>query len=102
MASALASLLLAVFATAASGATLTVASQTLQVDGRPVFVVGVSLFDALGSTAPRDQDLDALKTWGVNLVRVWAHWHEPIYRHDPDSTSENRPGVRSSSAPRQA
>jgi hypothetical protein len=84
MASALASLLLAVFATAASGATLTVASQTLQVDGRPVFVVGVSLFDALGSTAPRDQDLDALKTWGVNLVRVWAHWHEPIYR--PDGT----------------
>jgi len=44
--------------------------------------VGVSLFDALGSTAARDQDLDSLKAWGVNLVRVWAHWHEPIYRPD--------------------
>ena len=46
--------------------------------------MGVSLFDALGSTAPRDQDLDVLKSWGVNLVRVWAHWHEAVYL--PDGT----------------
>lgn len=51
-------------------------------DGRAQFVVGVSLFDALGAVAPRDQDLDALKSWGINLVRVWAHWHEPIYLAD--------------------
>jgi hypothetical protein len=25
-----------------------------------------------------------LKSWGINLVRVWAHWHEPIYL--PDGT----------------
>ena len=44
--------------------------------------MGVSLFDALGPAPPRDQDLDALKSWGINLVRVWAHWHEPIYLPD--------------------
>jgi len=59
-----------------------VASQGFHQDGRPLFVVGVSLFDALGTTAPRDQDLDALRSWGVNLVRVWAHWHDPIYQPD--------------------
>ena len=69
---------------AAPGRSLTVASQGFHQDGRPLFVVGVSLFDALGATAPRDQDLDALKSWGINLVRVWAHWHEPIYL--PDGT----------------
>jgi hypothetical protein len=80
----------AAFVTAASGATLTVSSKTFQLDGRPVFVVGVSLFDALGPTAPRDPDLDALKTWGVNLVRVWAHWHEPIYRPDGALSDQGR------------
>ena len=25
-----------------------------------------------------------MKSWGINLVRVWAHWHEPIYL--PDGT----------------
>src|SRR5262249_3937527 len=29
-----------------------------------------------------DADLDALAGWGVNTVRVWAHWHEPIYQAD--------------------
>lgn len=90
IAAALISVVFTAIATAASGATLTVSSQTLQVDGRPVFVVGVSLFDALGPTAPRDQDLDALKTWGVNLVRAWAHWHEPIYRPDGTLSDQGR------------
>jgi Cellulase (glycosyl hydrolase family 5) len=63
---------------------LTVDAKAFQLDGHPQFVVGVSLFDALGPAAPRDQDLDALKSWGINLVRVWAHWHEPIYL--PDGT----------------
>jgi hypothetical protein len=74
--------LVAAFAQAAPRPTLAVASRSFQLDGRPLFVVGVSLFDALGTTAPRDQDLDALKAWGVNLVRVWAHWHDPIYLTD--------------------
>jgi hypothetical protein len=84
IAAALASIASIAFTTAAPTPALTVSSQAFQIDGRPIFAVGVSLFDALGPTAPRDQDLDALKTWGVTLVRVWAHWHEPIYR--PDGT----------------
>ncbi|MBE3071981.1 MAG: hypothetical protein IMZ67_03315, partial [Acidobacteria bacterium] len=43
-----------------------------------------SLFDALGSTPPADSDLDQLVSWGVGLVRVWAHWNQPIY--GPDGT----------------
>lgn len=67
---------------AASGPVLSVSQQDILVDGRPTFLTGVSLFDALGSTPPRDSDLDTLKRWGVNAVRVWAHWHEPIYQSD--------------------
>src|SRR5438093_123088 len=81
---ALGSLALAAFPPPGPVPALTVASKIFELNGRPLFVVGVSLFDALGSTAPRDRDLDALKAWGVNLVRVWAHWHEPIYL--PDGT----------------
>ena len=66
----------------AAGPSLSVSGTTLQLDGRPAFVLGASLFDALGPIAPRDQDLDALKSWGVTIVRVWAHWHEPIYGAD--------------------
>ncbi|MBW8866188.1 MAG: hypothetical protein JF610_02485, partial [Acidobacteria bacterium] len=40
----------------------------------------MSLFDALGTVGPRDRDLDALAGWGVNTVRVWAHWHTAIYQ----------------------
>jgi hypothetical protein len=67
---------------AVSGSALSVSGQAILVDGRPTFLTGVSVFDALGTVAPRDADLDALKSWGVNTVRVWAHWHEPIYRSD--------------------
>jgi hypothetical protein len=42
----------------------------------------VSLFDALGTVPPTDRDLDALAGWGVNAVRVWAHWHTAIYQAD--------------------
>jgi hypothetical protein len=61
---------------------LSVAGTKFQVDGRDTFIVGASLFDALGSSPPRDADLDALQGWGVTLVRVWAHWSEPIYQAD--------------------
>lgn len=63
---------------------LTVAGQAFQIDGRVEFLPGVSLFDALGPTPPRDQDLDAIKSWGVKIVRVWSHWNVPIY--DADGT----------------
>jgi hypothetical protein len=67
-----------------------VSGKALQVDGRPAFLLGVSLFDALGSAPPRDQDLDALRNWGVNTVRVWAHWHEAIYQADGTLTAQGR------------
>jgi len=84
MAAAIGALALVAFVAAAPRPALTVDAKAFQLDGHPQFVVGVSLFDALGLAAPRDQDLDALKSWGINLVRVWAHWHEPIYL--PDGT----------------
>ena len=72
------------------GPTLSVSGGTLHVDGRPAFLLGVSLFDALGPTPPRDEDLDTLRGWGVRLVRVWAHWHEPIYQADGALTAQGR------------
>lgn len=75
---------------AASHPALTVSQQAFVVDGRTVFLRGVSLFDALGTVPPRDRDLDALKGWGVGAVRVWAHWHEPIYQADGTLTVSGR------------
>jgi Cellulase (glycosyl hydrolase family 5) len=75
---------------AVSGPALSVARQAILVDGRPAFLTGVSVFDALGTVAPRDADLDALKGWGVNTVRVWAHWHEPIYQSDGTLTADGQ------------
>jgi len=60
------------------------------VDGRDTFLTGVSLFDALGTVAPRDRDLDALAGWGVNTVRVWAHWHTAIYQSDGALSADGR------------
>jgi hypothetical protein len=73
-----------------SGSTVSVAGTSIQIDGRPAFLTGVSIFDALGSAPPGDRDLDALKSWGVNTVRVWAHWHEPIYQSDGTLTMAGR------------
>lgn len=70
--------------------TLSLSAQGFQVDGRAAFLPGVSLFDALGPTPPRDQDLDAIKSWGVKIVRVWSHWHAPIYQADGTLTASGR------------
>jgi cellulase (glycosyl hydrolase family 5) len=48
------------------------------------------VFDALGPAPPSDRDLDAIKGWGFNAVRVWAHWHEPIYAGDGALTADGR------------
>jgi hypothetical protein len=87
----IAALLLLGFAQAGPGPALTASGPTFQVDGRPGFLLGVSLFDALGATPPRDRDLDEMKSWGVNTVRVWAHWHEPIYGPTGELTAQGRP-----------
>jgi len=81
---------LATFAVAAPRTAVSVSAQRFQLDGRPVFLVGVSLFDALGASPPRDEDLEALKAWGVNLVRVWSHWHDPIYQPDGSLSDQGR------------
>src|SRR6266540_2981823 len=78
------------FSQPSAGARLTVAGDALQIDGQTVFLAGVSLFDALGPTPPRDQDLDTLASWGVRSVRVWAHWHEAIYQADGALTAPGR------------
>ena len=65
-------------------------SQGILVDGQRTFLIGVSLFDALGPAAPRDADLDALAAWGVNTVRVWAHWHTAVYQRDGTLTADGR------------
>lgn len=58
---------------------LSVSGEQLAINRQPRFLLGVSLFDALGSTPPSDSDLDQLARWGIDLVRVWAHWNEPVY-----------------------
>lgn len=75
---------------AQTGPSIAVAGTAFHVDGRETFLLGVSLFDALGSTPPRDRDLDQLAAWGVRIVRVWAHWLEPIYQADGALTAEGR------------
>src|SRR5262245_27974027 len=62
----------------------------LQLDGRDVFLFGVSTFDALSSASLRDADLDALQQWNVRALRVWAHWREPIYGPAGALTSDGR------------
>jgi hypothetical protein len=70
--------------------TLTISGTQLAIDGQDTFLIGVSLFDALGVTPPRDEDLDALQRWGVTLVRVWAHWSAAIYAADGSLTPDGR------------
>jgi hypothetical protein len=77
-------------AAAPESATVTVSGTSFHVDGRQTFLLGVSLFDALGPTPPRDLDLDTLREWGVRIVRVWAHWNEPIYQADGTLTTQGR------------
>jgi hypothetical protein len=61
---------------------LGVSGSRFTIDGRPRFLLGVSLFDALGPKPPRDTDLDALRQWGITAVRVWAHWSRPLCNAD--------------------
>jgi hypothetical protein len=69
---------------------LGVSGTDLTIDGRPAFLFGASLFDGLGKTAPGEEALDALRRWGVRIVRVWADWRHPIYRADGSVPPEGR------------
>lgn len=83
-------LVLSAAAGTAQSVGLSVKGDSVQVNGQSRFLVGVSLFDALGTTAPSDRDLDALAAWHMSLVRVWAHWNQPIYGHDGRLTGSGR------------
>src|SRR5204863_5277748 len=87
---AIVALIAAVSVVSAKEPTLTVSGKSLLVDGQPAFLLGVSLFGALDVATPPDRDLDTLKTWGVRIVRVWAHWHVPIYQADGDLSPAGR------------
>ena len=75
---------------AKGGPRLELSGLHFRVDGQERFLIGVSLFDALGPTGPSDDDLDALARWQVSLVRVWAHWKEAIYGADGGLSSAGR------------
>jgi hypothetical protein len=90
LAARLAGLVAVALIAAPADAALGVSPQGILVDGQRAFVTGVSMFDALGAAPPRDADLDALGPWGVNTVRVWAHWHAAIYQSDGALTAEGR------------
>jgi hypothetical protein len=74
----------------APGPALSVAGRSILFDSRPTVLLGVSYFGALDAPAPRDPDLDMLKSWGVGGVRTWAHWRTPIYQKDGALTAEGR------------
>lgn len=75
---------------APAGLALGISGTRFTVDGQERFLLGVSLFDALGPTPPSGDDLEALARWGVGIVRVWAHWREPIYARDGSLTPQGR------------
>ena len=74
----------------AAGPAIAVSGTQLALDGQETFLPGVSLFDGLGATPPRDEDLNALRQWGVKVVRVWAHWSAPIYDRDGSLSAAGR------------
>lgn len=64
------------------------------IDGKSTWLAGVSLFDALGPTPPRDEDLDTIRNAGIRIVRVWAHWHDTIYDAKGALTATGRTRLR--------
>ena len=77
-------------AAAAAPPALGVSGARLTIDGHPAFLLGVSLFDALGPSPVDGRTLDALRDWGIRIVRVWAHWRDPIYGADGSLTADGR------------
>ncbi|RKY01275.1 hypothetical protein DRP77_09935 [Candidatus Poribacteria bacterium] len=60
---------------AAHAVELGVKGERFAIDGRPTFLLGISYYGALG--APDEfirRDLDDMKRYGFNWIRVWATW----------------------------
>jgi hypothetical protein len=61
--------------TPASARELAVKDTRFLIDGKPVFLHGMSYYGALGASPDViRQDLDRLRQHGFNWIRVWANW----------------------------
>jgi hypothetical protein len=69
-------------------ADLVIRGTSFTIRGQPRFLLGISLFGALGKAPVRDQDVTALRQWGISIVRVWAHWRDAIYGPDGSLTPD--------------
>lgn len=57
------------------GSRLGVDRERFTVNGKPVFLLGMSYYGGLGAgEETRCKDLDALKSHGFNWIRLWATW----------------------------
>ncbi len=66
---------MAVMSLAAGGPELGIDGARFTLDGKPTFLLGISYYGGLGaSDATLRSDLDALKRYGFNWIRVWATW----------------------------
>ncbi len=87
--SATAGLLLMALPAGASGTELGLRDARFTLNGRPVFLIGISYYGALG--APRqfiDRDLADMEQAGINWIRVWATWSA----HDNDVSAVDAGG----------
>lgn len=63
------------FCAIVEGKTLGIQGRSFTVDSKPTFLLGISYYGGLG--APRQfirQDLEDMKKFGFNWLRVWATW----------------------------
>ncbi len=67
--------IVALTALAVGGPKLGVDGTRFMLDGKPTFLLGISYYGGLGaSEATLRSDLNALKRYGFNWMRVWATW----------------------------
>ncbi len=68
--------------------TLGIQGKNFTVNGKPTFLLGISYYGGLG--APRQfirQDLDDLKRYGFNWLRIWAVWN--VFGDDVSTVDKN-------------
>jgi hypothetical protein len=72
---------------------LGIAGTRFTVDGKPTFLLGISYYAALGASPNTvGKDLDRMRRFGFNWIRVWADW---------SSFGDNVSAVDSSGHPRE-
>ncbi len=66
---------LACWVTAAGATELGVEGERFTLDGEPTFLLGISYYGALGASDEFiEKDLDEMRRYAVNWIRVWATW----------------------------